>query len=86
MRIVEVLISNGLPISSRFKIDRSMISGVHSSPILRSCGWSPFGGSQFSRGLWGGEFFRDSFDPLSSDFESTKSTFLAWCALCLLSL
>jgi hypothetical protein len=36
MRIVEVLISNGLPISSRFKIGRSMMYGVHSSPILRS--------------------------------------------------
>jgi hypothetical protein len=27
MRIVEVLISNGLPISARFKIGRSMMSG-----------------------------------------------------------
>jgi hypothetical protein len=33
-----------------------MMSGVHSSPILRSCGWSPIGGSRFSRWLWGGEF------------------------------
>jgi hypothetical protein len=38
MRIVEVLISNGLSIFPRFKIGRSMMSGVHSSPILRSCG------------------------------------------------
>jgi hypothetical protein len=37
MRIVEVLISNILPISARFKIGRSMMFGVHSSPILRSC-------------------------------------------------
>jgi hypothetical protein len=40
MRIVEVLISNGLSISVRFKIGRSMMSGVHSSPILHYCGWS----------------------------------------------
>jgi hypothetical protein len=87
MRIVEVLISNGLPISTRFKIGRSIMSGVHSTPILRSCGGcSPIGGSWFSRGPWGGGFFRDSFDPLSSDFESTKSSFLAWCASRLLSL
>jgi hypothetical protein len=29
MRVVEVLILNGLPISARFKIGRSMMSGVH---------------------------------------------------------
>jgi hypothetical protein len=86
MRIVEVLISNGLPISVRFKIGRSTMSGVRSSPILHSCGWSPIGGSRFSRGLWGGEFFGDSNDPSSSDFESTKFSFLACCASCLLSL
>jgi hypothetical protein len=63
-----------------------MMSGVHISPILHSCGWSPINGSQFSRGHWGGEFFGDSFDPLSSDFESTKTSFLAWCASRLLSL
>jgi hypothetical protein len=34
MWIVEVLISNGLPIFARFKIGRSMMSGVHSSPIF----------------------------------------------------
>jgi hypothetical protein len=34
MQIVEVLISNSRPISVRFKIGRSMMSGVHSS---RSC-------------------------------------------------
>jgi hypothetical protein len=87
MRIVEVLISNGLPIYSRFKIHRSMMSGLYSSPILHSCSsCSPIGGSRFSRGLWGGGFFGDSFDPLSSNFESTKSNFLAWCASRLLSL
>jgi hypothetical protein len=75
MRIVEVLISNSLPIYARFKIGRSMMSGVHGSPILRSCGCSPIGGSRFSRGLWRGEFFGDSNDPSSSDFESTKSSF-----------
>jgi hypothetical protein len=65
----------------RFKIGRSTMSGVHRSPILRSCsGCSPIGGSRFSRALWGGEFFGDSNDPSSSDFESTKSSFLAWCA------
>jgi hypothetical protein len=32
----------------RFKIGRSMISGVHSSPILCSCSWSPIGGSRFA--------------------------------------
>jgi hypothetical protein len=63
----------------RFKIGRLMMSGVHSSPILRSCGWSPIGGSRFSRGLRGGEFFGGSNDPSSSDFESTKSNFLACC-------
>jgi hypothetical protein len=63
-----------------------MMSGVHSSPILRSCGWSPIGGSRFSQGLWGGEFLGDSNHPSSSDFESTKSSFLACCALRLLSL
>jgi hypothetical protein len=53
-----------------------MMSRVHSSSILHSCGGcSPIGGSQFSRGLWGGEFFKDSNDPSSSDFESTKSSF-----------
>jgi hypothetical protein len=86
MRIVEVLISNGLPISARFKIGRSTMSGVHSSPSLRSCGWSPIGGSRFFQRLWGGELFGDSDDPSSSDFESTKSSFLAWCASRLLSL
>jgi hypothetical protein len=76
MRIVEVLISNGLPISARFKIGRSTMSGMHSSPILRSCGGcSPIGESRFSRGLWGGELFGDSDDPTSSDFESTKPAF-----------
>jgi hypothetical protein len=34
MRYIEVLISNGLPISTRFKIGRSTMSGVHSSPIV----------------------------------------------------
>jgi hypothetical protein len=34
MRMVDALISNGLPISARFKIGRLMMSGVHSS---RSC-------------------------------------------------
>jgi hypothetical protein len=47
---------------------------VHSSSILRSCSWSSIGGSRFSRGLSGGELFGDTFDPLSSDFESTKSS------------
>jgi hypothetical protein len=42
MQIVEVLISNGLPISAMFKIGRSTMSAVHSSPILHfSCGCSP---------------------------------------------
>jgi hypothetical protein len=86
MWIVEVLISNGLPISVRFKIGRSMMSGVHSSPILCSCGWSPIGGSRFSRALWGGKFFGDSDDPSSSDYESTKYSFLGCCASRLLSL
>jgi hypothetical protein len=36
MQIVEVLILNGLPISVRFMFGRSTMSGVHSSPILRS--------------------------------------------------
>jgi hypothetical protein len=76
MRIVEFLISNSLPISERFTIGRSMMSGVHSFPILCSCGCSPTGGSRFSRGLPGGKFFGDSDDPSSSDFESTKSNFL----------
>jgi hypothetical protein len=62
-----------------------MMSGMHSSPILLSCGCSPIGGSRFSRGLRGGEFFGDSNDPWSSDFESTKSSFLACCASRLLS-
>jgi hypothetical protein len=59
---------------------------VHSSPILRSCGWSPIGGSRFSRGLWGGEFFGDSNNPSSYDFESTKSSFLTCYASRLLRL
>jgi hypothetical protein len=42
MRIVEVLISNGLLISVRFKIGRSTMFGVHNFPILHSsCGCSP---------------------------------------------
>jgi hypothetical protein len=45
------------------------------APWSRSCGCSPISGSRFSRGLRGGEFFIDSDDPPSSDFESTKSSF-----------
>jgi hypothetical protein len=64
-----------------------MMSRVHSSPILHSCGGcSPIGGSRFSRGLWASELFGDYDDPSSSDFESTKSSFLACCASRLLSL
>jgi hypothetical protein len=34
MQVVEVLILNGLLISMRFKMGRSTMSGVHSSPIF----------------------------------------------------
>ena len=35
--MIEVLISNGTPMLSRFWIGKSRTSGVHSSPIVRSC-------------------------------------------------
>jgi hypothetical protein len=42
MQIVEVLISNGLPISVRFKIGRSTMSGVHQATMAsRTMSYGP---------------------------------------------
>jgi hypothetical protein len=44
MQIVEVLISNGLPISVRFKIGRSTMSGVHQATMAsRTMSYGPPG-------------------------------------------
>ena len=75
--MIEVLISNGTPMLSRFWIGKSRMSGVHSSPIVRSCSGSAiprWSGASF--GLDGGVAWGEDDEQSASTFESTSSGFL----------
>jgi hypothetical protein len=71
----------------RFKIDRSTMSGVHSSPILHSCGGcSPIGGCRSPEDF---EVVNSSEIPTILRLPTLNlqnPAFLAWCASCIVSL
>ena len=74
--MIEVLISNGTPMLSRFWIDKSRTSGVHSSPIVRSGSGSAnpwWSGASF--GLVGGVAWGEDDESSASTFGSTSSGF-----------